>query len=142
VLANRKAVRETSRRAKTDRIEAKSSRGSRRPDSSIGCGTPDEAARARWHPIVRRGAMVRHRTRGKNQGTQRLASTSSRRQPMSDLFGVKGRAWLAECVGGLALDERLTVGAGLRQIDFIAAELAEPAKILAADALSEPTRCG
>ncbi len=61
---------------------------------------------------------------------------------MSDLFGVKGRAWLAECVGGLALDERLTVGAGLRQIDFIAAELAEPAKILAADALSEPTRCG
>ena len=58
---------------------------------------------------------------------------------MSDLFGVKGRAWLAECVGGLALDERLTVGAGLRQIDFIAAELA---KILAADALSEPTRCG
>lgn len=64
---------------------------------------------------------------------------------MSDLFGVRGRAWLAECVGGLALDERLTVGAGLRQIDFIAAELAEPAelaKILAADALSEPTRCG
>jgi hypothetical protein len=36
----------------------------------------------------------------------------------------------------------VTVGAGLRQIDFIAAELAEPAKILAADALSEPTRCG
>jgi len=67
------------------------------------------------------------------------------RQPMSDLFGVKGRAWLAECVGGLALDERVTVGAGLRQIDFIAAELVEPAelaKILAADALSEPTRCG
>jgi len=61
-----------------------------------------------------------------------------RRQPMSDLFGVKGRAWLAEQVEGLPLDERLTVGAGLRQIDFTGVELAELDKILAADALSDP----
>ena len=44
------------------------------------------------------------------------------RPPVSDLFGVKGRAWLAELE--LPIDERETVDAGLRQIDFLDAEIA------------------
>jgi transposase len=57
---------------------------------------------------------------------------------MSDLFGVKGRTWLADQVEGLPLDERLTVDAGLRQFDFTEAELAALDEILAADSLTDP----
>jgi transposase len=39
------------------------------------------------------------------------------RPPASDLFGVKGRAWLGELE--LPIDERETVDAGLRQIAFL-----------------------
>jgi len=59
------------------------------------------------------------------------------RPPMSDLFGVKGRVWLGERAGQLPLDERLTVQACLRQIDFVDDELKRLNKILAADALSD-----
>jgi transposase len=82
--------------------------------------------------------MVRQRTREKNQIHAVLQRQLVRRPPMSDLFGVKGRVWLAEQVEDLPLDERLTVGAGLRQIEFTQRELAEVDKILAADALSDP----
>ncbi len=136
VLANPKAVRETSRRAKTDKIDAKVAQ-------LLAVGfldqvwTPDEAARTRRRLISRRCALVRQRTREKNQVHAALERNLVERPPMSDLFGVKGRAWLAERVERLPLDERLTVAACLRQIDFVDDELARLDKILAADALSD-----
>jgi hypothetical protein len=45
------------------------------------------------------------------------------RPPVCDRFGGKGRAWLAAQIVGLPLDERLSVDAGLRQVDFLAGEL-------------------
>ena len=59
------------------------------------------------------------------------------RPPVSDLFGVRGRRWLAERLERLPLDEQLTVQAGLRQIDFPDSEIAQLDKILGADALSD-----
>ena len=44
--------------------------------------------------------------------------------PFADLFGVKGRRWLAALE--LAVEERETVDAGMRQIEFLDAEIAPP----------------
>jgi hypothetical protein len=58
------------------------------------------------------------------------------RPPASDLFGVKGRRWLA--AQQLAVCERETVDAGLRQVDFLDAEIAAVDRLIAAEALSWP----
>ena len=58
------------------------------------------------------------------------------RPPASDLFGVKGRAWLAE--QQLALTERETVDSAMRQISFLDSEIAEVERLIAAEALSWP----
>ena len=58
------------------------------------------------------------------------------RPPASDLFGVKGRRWLAE--QQLPVCERETVDAGLRQVDFLDTEIAAVEQLIAADALSWP----
>lgn len=54
------------------------------------------------------------------------------RSPASDLFGRKGRAWLA--AQELPTDERLTVDAALRQLDFLGAELAAIDRLVAEEA--------
>jgi transposase len=137
VLANPKAVRETSRRAKTDRIDAKVLAQLLAVGFLDQVWTPDEAARTRRRLISRRCALVRQRTREKNQVHAALQRNLIERPPMSDLFGVKGRVWLAERVERLPLDERLSVAACLRQIDFVDSELEQLDKIIAADALSD-----
>lgn len=55
------------------------------------------------------------------------------RPPASDLFGVKGRGWLAE--QQLPVEERETVDAGVRQIDFLDTEIAEVERLIALVAL-------
>jgi transposase len=137
VLVNPKAVRENSRRAKTDRIDAKVLAQLLAVGFLDQVWTPDEATRARRRLISRRGALVRQRTREKNQIHAALHRNLVGRAPVSDLFGVKGRQWLDERVPLVPLDERLTVAACLRQLEFIAGELAQLDRILAADALSD-----
>src|SRR3954447_7609885 len=58
------------------------------------------------------------------------------RPPASDLFGIKGRRWLAD--QQLAVCERETVDAGLRQVDFLDTEITQVERLIAADALSWP----
>jgi transposase len=58
------------------------------------------------------------------------------RPPVSDLFGVKGRRWLAE--QQLAVTERETVDSAMRQLAFLDAEIAEVEKLIAAEALGWP----
>ena len=80
---------------------------------------------------------MRARTRDKNQVHAVLQRNLIERPPVSDLFGMRGRRWLAERLDQLPLDEQLTVQAGLRQIDFTSSEIDQLDKILGADAISD-----
>jgi transposase len=138
VLANPKAVREKSRRAKTDRIDAKILAQLLAVGFLDQVWTPDDATQTRRRLITRRCALVRARTRAKNQVHAVLGRNLLERPPMSDLFGRKGRAWLVEQATGLPLDERLSVQAGVRQVDFLSGEIDQLDQILGADAISDP----
>jgi transposase len=138
VLANPKTVRESSRRAKTDRIDARVLAQLLAVGFLDEVWTPDEKARTRRRLISRRCALVRARTRDKNQVHAVLQRNLIERPPVSDLFGVRGRRWLAERLDRLPLDEQRTVQAGLRQIDFTSSEIDQLDKILGADAISDP----
>jgi transposase len=74
--------------------------------------------------------------RAKNEIHAVLMRCLKGRPPPSDLFGVKGRAWLAE--QQLALTERETVDSAVRQVTFLDSEIAEVERLIAAEALSWP----
>jgi hypothetical protein len=80
--------------------------------------------------------LVRARSRVKNEIHAVLMRCLKDRPPASDLFGGKGRAWLA--AQRLPLCERETADAGLRQVDFLDAEIAAVEQLIAAEALSWP----
>ena len=58
------------------------------------------------------------------------------RPPAADLFGVKGRRWLAE--QNLPLVERESVDSAVRQVEFLDGEIAAVERVIAAEALSWP----
>src|SRR5215217_6155956 len=82
----------------------------------------DDATHALRRQVARRAHIVRQRTRLKNQVQAILHRNLIPRCPAADLFGHKGRRWLAEQT--LPADEHHAVGALLRQLDFHAQELA------------------
>jgi transposase len=94
---------------------------------------PDEETRALRRRLQRRAALVRQRTRAKNELHAVLARNLKGRPPMSDLFGVRGRAWLEALE--LPADERETVAGCLRQVDFLDREVEETERALARVAL-------
>ena len=122
VLADPKKVRERiGNGPKTDRLDA-------RVLAKLGAGgflaavwSPDEKTRVRRRLISRRAQLVRQRTREKNQVHAVMVRNLRGKAPMSDLFGVNGRAWLAE--QPLPVDEAETVSACLRQVDFLESEI-------------------
>lgn len=79
---------------------------------------------------------MRQRTRVKNQVHAILARNLAPTPPVSDLFGTTGRHWLSRQV--LPADERSSVAALLRQLDFHGTELALVDKELAVQALTDP----
>ena len=56
---------------------------------------PDEFTRGLRRRLQRRAKLVRSRTRAKNECHAVLARNLKGRPPMSDVFGKKGRQWLA-----------------------------------------------
>src|SRR3954463_6249033 len=102
VLANPRAVREKSRRAKTDRIDAKVLARLLAVGYLDEGWTPDDRTQTRRRLITRRCALVRARTRAKNHVHAVLQRNLLGRPPVTDLFGRKGRTWLAEPGGGVA----------------------------------------
>src|SRR3954451_3198477 len=82
---------------------------------------PDPATAALRRQVLRRAHIVRQRTRLKNQVHAILHRNLVPRCPAADLFGHKGRRWLAQ--QDLPLDERAAATALLRQLDFHAEEL-------------------
>ena len=123
-------------RAKTDRLDARSLAKLLWAGELDGVWTPDERVRVMRRRLARRAQLVRARTRAKNEIHAMLMRRLKDRPPASDLFGIKGRQWLAE--QQLAVDERETVDAGLRQVDFLDTEIAQVDQLIAADALNWP----
>src|SRR6266511_2738448 len=81
----------------------------------------DEETQALRRQVALRAHIVRQRTRLKNRVQAILHRNLVPRCPAADLFGLKGRRWLAE--QQLPADERQAVEALLRQLDFHAEEL-------------------
>ena len=81
----------------------------------------DEHTQALRRQVARRAHIVRQRTRLKNQVQSILHRNLVSRPPVADLFGIKGRCWLAN--QPLPPDEELAVEALLRQLDFHGQEL-------------------
>jgi len=100
---------------------------------------PDEATLALRRRVARRAALIRARTRIKNQVHGVVMRCLLGRPPVSDLFGRKGRVWLAE--QQLPEEETETVQGCLRQIDFLNGEIAQLDQKIAEQALAWPGLC-
>ena len=96
----------------------------------------DERCRILRRRLARREQLVRSRSRAKNEIHAVLQRRLQGKPPCSDLFGVKGRQWLA----GLELpaEERESVDAGIRHIEFLDSEVAAVERLIAQQALSWP----
>ena len=123
-------------RAKTDRLDARALARLLWAGQLDGVWTPDERIRAMRRRLARRAQLVRARSRAKNEIHAVLMRCLKDRPPASDLFGVKGRRWLAE--QQLPVVERETVDSAMRQVEFLDAEIAEVEQLIAAEALSWP----
>jgi transposase len=97
---------------------------------------PDERTQVMRRRLARRRQLVQTRASTKNEIHAVLMRRLKGRPPASDLFGVKGRAWLRSLE--LPLEEQETVDAGLRLIDFLDAELAQVERLIAGQALQWP----
>ena len=123
-------------RAKTDRLDARTLAKLLWAGELDGVWASDERVRVMRRRLARRGQLVRARSRAKNEIHAVLMRCLKDRPPAADLFGVKGRQWLAE--QQLAVCERETVDAGLRQVDFLDTEIAQVDQLIAAEALGWP----
>src|SRR5215203_1419624 len=123
-------------RAKTDRLDARTLAKLLAAGELDAVWMPDERVRVMRRRLARRAQLVRARSRVKNEIHAVLMRCLKDRPPAADLFGVKGRQWLAE--QELAVCERETVDAGLRQVDFLDTEIAQVDQLIAAEALGWP----
>jgi transposase len=126
----------SSARAKTDKLDARALAGLLWRGELEAVWMPDERCRVLRRRLARREQLTRARTRVKNEIHACLARRLAERPPCSDLFGVKGRAWLAALE--LPLEERESVDAGIRQVEFLDAEIAVVERLIAQQALSWP----
>ena len=126
----------TSARAKTDKLDARALALLLWRGELEAVWMPDERCRILRRRLARREQLVRSRSRVKNEIHAALQRRLQAKPPCSDLFGVKGRAWLAEVK--LASEERESVDAGLRQIAFLDTEIAAVERLVAQQALSWP----
>ena len=130
VLANPKATKAATRlRAKTDRIDARTLAQLLASGFLPEVWTGDEATHALRRRVGRRVHLVRQRTKAKNQVHAVLLRNLAGRPPVSDVVGTRGRAWLERLV--LPADERETLDACLRTVDFLDAEVAALDRALA-----------
>src|SRR5512134_2216842 len=108
-------------RVKTDKVDAEILAQLLAADYLPAVWLPDDETHALRRQVHRRAQIVRQRTRLKNGVHGILHRNLVARCPAADLFGKKGRTWLAE--QQLPVDERQAAEALLRQLDFHAEEL-------------------
>jgi transposase len=126
----------TRARAKTDRLDARTLARLLWSGELESVWMPEERCRVLRRRLARREQLVRSRSRAKNEIQAVLQRRLQGKPPCSDLFGVKGRQWLA----GLELppEERESVDAGIRHIDFLDSEIAAVERLIAQQALGWP----
>lgn len=135
VIANTRKLRAIAEaKVKTDKVDARTLCELLGAGFLPGVFAPDEGTRALRRRLARRAALVRQRTRAKNELHAVLARNLKGRPPVSDVFGVRGREWLK----GLELpaDERETVAGCLRAVDFLDREVDALERGLARSALA------
>ena len=120
-------------RAKTDRLDARTLARLLAAGELDGVWSPDERCRVMRRRLSRREQMVRARSRSKNEIHAVLVRRLVGRPPASDLFGVKGRKWLAEL--DLPLEESETIEACMRHVEFLDSEIAMVERQIASEAL-------
>jgi transposase len=120
-------------RAKTDRLDARTLARLLAAGSLDAVWRPDRETWVMRRRLSRRGQLVHARTRAKNEIHAVLMRQLVGRPPFSDLFGVKGREWLATLE--LAFEERESVDSCMRQIEFLDAEISEVERLIAKAAL-------
>jgi transposase len=123
-------------RAKTDRLDARTLAKLLAAGELDPVWVPDRDTWVMRRRLSRRGQLVRARSRTKNEIHAVLMRCLVGRPPVSDLFGVKGRNWLAGLE--LALEERETVDGCMRQIEFLDTEIAAVERLIAQHALGSP----
>jgi transposase len=123
-------------RAKTDRLDARALAKLLAAGELDAVWMPDEWTRAMRRRLARRDQLVRARTRAKNEIHAVLIRRLQGRPPVTDVFGVRGRRWLAELT--LPADERETIAGCLRHVDFLDAEVAALDRAIASEALRHP----
>ena len=126
----------TQARAKTDRLDARALAMLLWRGEVEAVWMPDERCRILRRRLSRREQLVHPRSRSKNEIHAVLQRRLQGKPPCSDLFGVKGRAWLASLE--LPLEERESVDAGIRHVEFLDAEVAAVERLIAQQALSWP----
>ena len=137
LVANTRRLPQISKaKAKTDRLDARTLAKLAATGMLETVWAPDERTRALRRLCARRDALVRARTRAKNEAHAVPARNLSGKPPVTDCFGKKGRQWLAGL--RLPLDERLTLDGCLRQVDFLDGELRALEAELARQALTSP----
>jgi transposase len=125
-----------SARAKTDKLDARALASLLWKGELEAVWMPDERCRILRRRLARREQLVRARTRAKNEIHASLQRRLQDKPPCSDLFGVRGRRWLAGLE--LPLEERESVDAAIRHVEFLDAEIAAAEKLIAQQALSWP----
>ena len=123
-------------RAKTDRLDARALARLLWAGELESVWVPDERCRVLRRRLARRQQLVHARTRAKNAIHAVLARRLQGRPPCSDVFGVKGRRWLSSLE--LPLEERESVTAAIRHIEFLDWEIREVEQLIAQQALAWP----
>jgi transposase len=124
VVANAQDVRAISHaRVKSDRFDARTLADLLAAGMLEPVWVPDRVTSELRRRVARRAALVRQRTRAKNEIHATLSRCLLGRSPFSDLFGKEGRVWLGE--QELGTEEQETVAGCLRQIDFLDGEVAQ-----------------
>jgi transposase len=126
----------TQARAKTDRLDARTLARLLWSGELESVWMPDERCRVLRRRLARREQLVHARSRAKNEIHAVLQRRLQGKPPCSDLFGVKGRRWLAGLE--LPVEERESVDAGIRHIEFLDSEIAAVERPIAQQALNWP----
>ena len=123
-------------RAKTDRLDARALARLLWKGELESVWRPVERCGVLRRRLARREQLVHARTRAKQEVHAVLHRRLQGKPPSSDLFGVKGRQWL----GGLELplEERESVDAALRHVNFLGYEIGEVERLIAEQALGWP----